>query len=247
MAEGRLTATAVMSGVLSPAQLDIFRRPQPPLPPSTWDFTSLPLGHDDLVAVGADLQIGTLVQAYAHGLFPMPLDDSTIGWFSPVRRGIIPLDDFHVSQSLRKSCRRYRIAVDTCFTEVVRACGDPRRPHGWINEDFIEAYTRLHRAGWAHSVEVFANDTLVGGVYGVHVHGLFAGESMFHTRTDASKVALVALVALLRAAGVTVFDVQWSTPHLVSLGAIEVPREEYLRLVDRTQKHPSSRQTAVHG
>lgn len=244
---GAPAAATVMSGILSPDHFQIFRRAQPPVPSSTWDFSGIPLGDDDLVAIGADLQIGTLVQAYCHGLFPMPLDDSSIGWFCPVRRGIIPLDGFHVAHSLRKSCRRFRIAVDTCFTDVVTSCGDPRRPHGWINEDFIAAYTHLHRAGWAHSVEVFADDTLVGGVYGVHVNGLFAGESMFHTRTDASKVALVALVALLQDAGVTLFDVQWTTPHLVSLGAIEVSRSEYLHLLARTQNGASSRQTAEHG
>lgn len=235
-----------MADVLTPVQREVLRRPQPTPPPSVWDFRGVPLGDSDLVAMGADLRIGTLVHAYSCGLFPMPVDDS-IGWFSPVQRGIIPIDGLHISSSLRKSCRRYRIEVDTRFGDVMVACGDPRRPHGWINDEFVEAYQRLHEAGWAHSVEVFAEDSLVGGVYGVHIGGLFAGESMFHTRTDASKVALVALMALLVSAGVTLFDVQWSTPHLASLGAIEVSRDDYLRLLAGTRNWPSSRQTADHG
>jgi leucyl/phenylalanyl-tRNA--protein transferase len=113
----------------------------------------------------------------------------------------------------------------------MRACADPTRPHGWITDTFIEAYERLHRSGWAHSVEVYEGNELVGGVYGVHIGRFFAGESMFHTRTDASKVALVALVELLRAAEFRLFDVQWTTPHLVSLGSVDVPRAEYLRML----------------
>lgn len=204
-------------------------------------------GTDDLVAIGADLDIETLVQAYAHGLFPMPMDRRDIGWWCPLQRGIIPLDGLHISKSLEKSCRQFSIGVDTRFEDVMRACGDPNRPHGWITQDFIDAYVRLHQAGWAHSVEVFFEGDLVGGVYGVHIARLFAGESMFHSRTDASKVALVALVALLQRAGVTLFDVQWTTPHLISMGAIDIPRAEYLRLLAETQNGPSSRQTADYG
>ena len=236
-----------MSGRLSPSDFGTFTGPQSPLPTSQWNFDQIPLGHDDLVAVGADLEIGTLVQAYAHGLFPMPMDRKDIGWWCPLQRGIIPLDNFYISKSLRKSCRKFTIQVDTCFEEVMKACGDPHRPHGWITQNFIDAYSRLHQAGWAHSIEVFKDGELVGGVYGVHVAGLFAGESMFHTKTDASKVALVALVALLQQSPVTLFDVQWTTPHLASLGAIDIPRAEYLRLLAETQNRPSSRQTADHG
>lgn len=245
MTGGALTASHLMADVLTPAQRAIFRRPQPPPPPSIWDFRGIHLGESELVAMGADLEIGTLVHAYSCGLFPMPVDDS-IGWFSPWRRGIIPVDGLRISRSLQKSCRRYRIDVDTCFEEVMVACGDPRRPYGWINDEFVTAYRRLHEAGWAHSVEVFAEDVLVGGVYGVRIGGFFAGESMFHTRTDASKVALVALMALLVSGGITLFDVQWVTPHLASLGAIEVSRDDYLRLLAGTRKGPSSRQTADH-
>jgi leucyl/phenylalanyl-tRNA--protein transferase len=117
----------------------------------------------------------------------------------------------------------------------MKACGDSRRPHGWINVDFIRAYSHLHAMGWAHSVEVFSGDDLVGGVYGVRVGKLFAGESMFHTQTDASKAALVALVALLDATGIALFDVQWTTPHLESMGAIDIPRSDYLALLARAQ------------
>lgn len=236
-----------MSDVLTPTQYDIFTKPQPSATASQWNFGEITLGPDDLVAIGADLDVGTLVQAYSHGLFPMPMDRRDIGWWCPLQRGIIPLDGLRISSSLRKSCRKFSIGVDTCFEDVVTACGDPHRPHGWITRDFIDAYMRLHQAGWAHSVEVFFEGALVGGVYGVHVAGLFAGESMFHTRTDASKVALVALVALLQKAGVTLFDVQWTTPHLISMGAIEVPRAEYLRLLAETQNRPPSRQTAEYG
>lgn len=193
------------------------------------------MGDDDLVAVGADLEAPTLINAYRHGLFPMPMRGKKIGWWSPAMRGIVPLDGLIISDSLRKHLKRFTIRVDTCFVDVIRACGDPSRPHGWINNEFIDAYSFLHINGWAHSIEVFRQDRLVGGVYGVRVGRLFAGESMFHHETDASKTALVALVALLEAAGIILFDVQWTTPHLKSLGAVDVPRAEYLRLLARAQ------------
>lgn len=183
------------------------------------------------MCLGADLAPSTLVSAYSHGFFPMPVGERRpeIGWFSPDPRGVIPIHGMHVSRSLRKHLRRFRYSVDTCFERVMRECGDERRPHGWINDDFVTAYTELHRLGWAHSVEVWKDDRLVGGVYGVAVAQFFAGESMFHRETDASKAALVALVEALSANGFVLFDVQWTTPHLVSLGAIDVPRPEYLR------------------
>lgn len=217
---------------LTEQNIACFSREQPEPPPATWNFRELIPGDDDLVASGADLSIGTLIDAYSHGFFPMPLDRRTIGWWNPVVRGIIPLDELIVSTSLRKSCRKFEISVDTRFREVMRACADPRRPHGWITDSFVDAYDDLHKAGWAHSVEVLDGNELVGGVYGVHIGRVFAGESMFHTRRDASKVALVALVALLREAHFRLFDVQWTTPHLTSLGAIDVPRAEYLQLLE---------------
>ena len=153
----------------------------------------------------------------------MPVEGD-IGWFSPDPRGIVPLDGLRVSRSLRRSMRRFRVTVDADFGAVITACGDPRRPHGWIDDDIVDAYTRLHELGWAHSVEVWSvdDDALAGGLYGVAIGGLFAGESMFSWRTDASKVALVALVQRLRAGGGVLLDVQWCTDHLASLGAIEI-------------------------
>jgi leucyl/phenylalanyl-tRNA--protein transferase len=217
--------------VLTDSNIVRFSRAQGDRPVPTWNFGDLVAGDEDLVAAGADLSIGTLIDAYSHGFFPMPLDARNIGWWSPAIRGIIPIGGLIVSSSLRKSCRRFDISVDTRFRDVMQACADPRRPHGWINDRFIDAYDELHRSGWAHSVEVLYDGELVGGVYGVHIGRLFAGESMFHTRKDASKVALVALVALLQEATFSLFDVQWTTPHLVSLGAIDVPRADYLQML----------------
>lgn len=188
---------------------------------------------DDLVAVGADLEPGTLLEAYRHGTFPMPAGDpgDPMYWFSPVRRGVLRLDDLRVSRSLRRSCRELEVRVDTAFAEVVAACADPGRPHGWITDQVAEAYQRLHALGWAHSVETWYDGRLVGGLYGLALGGLFAGESMFHRARDASKVALVGLVDLLREApdaGPRLIDVQWATPHLVSLGVSEIDRADYL-------------------
>ncbi len=191
------------------------------------------------MGVGADLEPGTLLAAYRQALFPMPVRrGGPMGWWSPDPRGILPLDGLVVSRSLRRSCRRFEIRVDTAFDDVVVACADPRRPHGWISEEVRAAYGTLHRLGWAHSVEAWSNDDgmLAGGLYGVAIDGLFAGESMFHRRTDASKAALVALVGLLRDDGRDgrgrLLDVQWLTPHLATLGAVEVPVDEYLRRLD---------------
>lgn len=187
-------------------------------------------GCDDLVAVGADLEPATLIAAYRHGLFPMPVDDDRLGWWSPQHRGVLPIDGLVVTRSLRRSVRRYRVRVDTAFAAVVDACADPGRPQGWISSTMRDAYVRLHDLGWAHSVEAWDGDRLVGGLYGIAVDGLFAGESMFHTSPDASKVALTALVELLRADGRAgrLLDVQWSTPHLASLGVVEISRADYL-------------------
>ncbi|MFM8302751.1 MAG: leucyl/phenylalanyl-tRNA--protein transferase [Actinomycetota bacterium] len=189
-----------------------------------------------MAGVGADLEPGTLLAAYRSGLFPMRLaPHGPLGWWSPDPRGVLPLDGMVVHRSLRRSARRFTATVDTAFTEVMRACADERRPGGWIDDAFVAAYARLHELGWAHSVEVWAQDAgrseLVGGVYGVAVGGLFAGESMFQRATDASKVALLVLVERLRAGGGTLFDVQWRTPHLASLGVVEISRDEYGRRV----------------
>lgn len=198
--------------------------------PSRWQLPS-PVDADEngLVGVGADLEPGTLLAAYRGGLFPMPFRKKMIGWWSPNPRGILPLDGLVVSRSLRQSARKFEVRVDTEFAEVVLRCADPRRPHGWINEEFVRAYTRLHEMGWAHSVETWRRGELVGGLYGVRIGRFFAGESMFHTATDASKVAVVATVELLRESGGLLFDVQWTTAHLASLGVVDLPRVEYLR------------------
>ena len=184
-----------------------------------------------LCAVGADLEPGTLLAAYRHGLFPMPVRKKLVGWWSPDPRGVLPLDGLRVSRSLRKSCARFEIRFDTRFRDVMQACGDPRRPHGWINAAFVDAYERLFELGWVHSVEAYRDGELVGGLYGVRINGFFAGESMFSHVTDASKVALVALVEWLNDTAATLLDVQWTTDHLASLGAVEVPRAAYLSLL----------------
>jgi leucyl/phenylalanyl-tRNA--protein transferase len=153
-----------------------------------------------------------------------------IGWWSPDPRGVLPLDGLRVSRSLRRSAARFEIRVDSAFDAVVAACGDPGRAGRWITPAVAAAYGDLHRLGWAHSVECWRDGELVGGLYGVAVGGLFAGESMFHRATDASKVALVALVRILQADGDPrrLLDVQWRTGHLGSLGVVEIPRTEYL-------------------
>lgn len=191
----------------------------------------------DLIAIGADLAPGTLLSAYRSGLFPMPVAPqkrrSKIAWYSPDPRGVLPIDGLKVSRSLRRSRRRFTITMNTAFESVIRKCADPTRDGHWINEDFINAYTTLESLGWAHSVEVWEDDVLVGGLYGLRIEGFFAGESMFHTSTDASKVALVGLVEWLRSTNASLLDVQWATPHLETLGVVEIGREEYLRCLRR--------------
>lgn len=206
---------------------------EPPVSP--WQFPTAPeldaLAHDDLglVGVGADTEPGTILAAYRHGLFPMPVEaGGPMGWWSPDPRGVLPLDALVVSRSLRRSCRDFEIRIDTAFAEVIDACADPARPHGWIDDRIRTAYLRLHELGWVHSVETWRDDALVGGLYGVAIGGLFAGESMFHRVADASKVALVALVDALRDDAVRLIDVQWRTDHLASLGVREWDRPTYL-------------------
>lgn len=191
-----------------------------------------------MVGIGADLAPGTLLAAYRSGLFPMHVDGGALAWWSPDPRGVLPLDGLQVSRSLRASRRRLEVSLDRDFAGVIEGCAEPSRPHGWINADIRAAYPRLHELGWAHSVEVWEDGALVGGLYGVAIGGLFAGESMFHRRTDASKVALVHLVEVLRRGGATLLDVQWTTPHLVSLGAVDVARPEYLRRLGEALEHP---------
>jgi leucyl/phenylalanyl-tRNA--protein transferase len=219
-------------------------------PASRWAFPDDPVrlaeaaGDTEVVGVGADLEPGTLLAAYRSGLFPMPARRGTMAWWSPDPRGVIPLvpeDGLRVSRSLRKSCGRFEIRVDTAFDEVIEACADRRRTGAWIDRGIKAAYGRLHQLGWVHSVEAWDDcGQLAGGLYGVAIGGLFAGESMFHRQTDASKVALVGLVSLLRAAGAEgrLLDVQWATPHLVSLGAVAVSRPRYHALLADALRRP---------
>ena len=211
---------------------------------TSWDSVPQPVGKSrwrlppasqwpdsDLLALGADLEPSTIIEGYRRGLFPMGVGElgDRLGWWSPDPRGILPLDGLRVTRSMRQSAKRYEIRVDTCFTRVMRGCADPSRGRSWITPAFIEGYTRLHELGWAHSVEVFNRDgELAGGLYGVRIARCFSGESMFHIDRDASKVALMALVNLMTSSGMTLLDVQWCSEHLSSLGAIDIPRREYL-------------------
>ncbi len=209
--------------------------------PARWAFGS-PLDADPEgpVAIGADLEPATILAAYRAGVFPMPVHRGrTLAWWSPDPRGVIPLDGLRVSRSLAKAVRRHHTTVDAAFDVVLASCADPRRPGGWITRGIKRAYTRLHELGWAHSVEAWTEDgRLAGGLYGVSIGGLFAGESMFHRETDGSKVALVGLVERLRAGGAELLDVQWTTPHLATLGAVDVARAQYLDLLAAAVDRP---------
>jgi len=204
-------------------------------PPERWP------DEDDLVAVGADLAPGTLLAAYRSGLFPMPFEGADMpGWWSPAERGVLPLGELRVSKSLRASTKRFEIRVDTAFPDVLDGCADPHRTGAWIDGDVRAAYLHLHELGWVHSVEAWRDGRLAGGLYGVAIGGLFAGESMFHRERDASKVALVGLVDLLsdEHAGRRLIDVQWNTDHLASLGVVELPRQDYLARLTRALELP---------
>ena len=191
---------------------------------------------EDLIGVGADLHPATLLTAYRSGAFPMGLGRggrNPLGWWSPDPRGIIRPADLHVSRSLRRSMRRFRVTADSAFEQVMLGCADPVRTGRWITPAILRAYGDLHRLGWAHSIEVWEEERLVGGLYGLAIGGLFAGESMFHRVTDASKAALASLAEILVTEGDSrrLIDVQWVTPHLATLGAVEVSRATYLSLL----------------
>lgn len=199
-------------------------------PPSQFEFPPASAWpREDLVGVGADLSPGTVLAAYRQGMFPMPLEDGRLGWWSPVERAVLPFSNLRVTRSLGRSCRRFTVSVDADATGVVEACADPERPHGWITPEMKRAYLELHRLGWMHSFEVWnSGGDLVGGLYGLGIGGLFCGESMFHRESDASKVALVHLVSLLSERGAKLLDVQWLTPHLERMGAEVIGRDAYL-------------------
>ncbi len=210
-------------------------------PPATpWSFPPADTGDGDLVALGADLAPGTVLTAYRQGLFPMAVElpgrgrSAEMAWWSPDPRGVLPLPGLRVTRSMRQSAKQFDIRVDTAFAEVVAGCADPRRSGGWIDEQVIAAYTELHHLGWAHSVEAWRHGELAGGLYGVAVGGLFAGESMFTRARDASKVALMGLVDLLddEYAEQRLLDTQWQTQHLATLGVVEIPRTTYLQRLE---------------
>ena len=197
-----------------------------------------------------------MLAAYRCGLFPMPIREGrreVLAWWSPEPRGILPLDGLRVSRSLRRSCGRYVVRVDTDFEAVIDGCGDPSRQGRWITPEIRAAYLELHHLGWVHSVEAWSLDDgeLAGGLYGVSLGGLFAGESMFHRPDigrDASKAALVALVDFLVEMDPTdrLLDVQWATPHLASLGVIEIAREDYLELLAQALRRPTPDWSHAH-
>lgn len=212
------------------------------VPASRWHFDPGCWPRDDLVAVGADLEPATLLAAYRSGVFPMPLaEKAPMVWWSPLHRGVLEPASLRVTRSLRQSARRFRTTVNAAFDQVVAACADPARSGAWIDDAVSAAYRRLHQLGWAHSVETWTSEgELAGGLYGVGIGGLFAGESMFSRRSDASKVALVRLVELLNDEYVAdrLIDVQWRTPHLLGLGAQEISRAAYLERLRCTLKVP---------
>lgn len=200
--------------------------------PSRWQFPEPP-AQGDLVGLGGDLEPGTILTAYRQGIFPMPVDDRRpTAWWSPLDRAVIPIGGLLVSRSMRRSARRFEVTVDRDCAGVIDGCADPTRPGGWIDEDIRAAYLRLHQLGWVHSVEVWRSGRLAGGLYGVAIGGLFAGESMFHRERDASKVALMALLGILDdGESARLVDVQWPTDHLRGLGAVSIGRAAYLALL----------------
>lgn len=206
--------------------------------------SALPEG---LLAVGGDLRSERLLEAYRHGIFPWYEEDQPILWWSPDPRAVLFPDKLHVPRSLDKTIRRghFTLTLDTCFRAVMMECAGPRPqyPEGgtWITPAMIEAYTRLHEQGYAHSIETWQEGKLVGGLYGVAIGGAFFGESMFSRATDASKVALVSLVRQLRAWGFKIFDCQQASPHVIALGAEEISRREFLEHLNAALKPPGRR------
>lgn len=202
------------------------------LPPSPWQFPR-PEELDDygLAGEGGDFLPGTIVAAYRQGIFPWPHPDAERLWFSPNPRAIIPLEGLHISRRLARTIRagRFHVTVDAAFARVMRGCAGGRPEGTWITPALLASYTALHELGHAHSVEVWAEDgELAGGLYGVAVGAMFGAESMFHTHRDASKVAMAGLLQHARAIGIGLIDVQVLTPHTASMGAIEIPRPDYL-------------------
>lgn len=207
---------------------------------STSRFPNPRRARGDIIAVGDDLAVETLRDAYRHGIFPWPHEGLPLPWFSPRRRTVIMFDELHVGRSLRKAARHADLTftIDKDFRSVIRACAETPRGDDdgtWIGPEIVDAYTRLHDAGDAHSVEVWHGDALAGGLYGVDAGGVFTGESMFHRRADASKLALLHVIEHLRARGATWLDCQVMTPHMAALGAREIPRAQFLDMLAEAQ------------
>lgn len=214
-------------------------------PESAWEFDLSRVDDgEDLVGVGGDLRPGTLLAAYRSGVFPMGLGEHgspPMGWWSPDPRGVLLPGGVHVSRSLRRSMPGFEMRVDTAFREVVEACADPGRDGRWITTEIVDAYAELHALGWAHSVETWQDGELVGGLYGLAIGGLFAGESMFHRVRDASKAAVVAMAEHVFADGDPhrIVDVQWATDHLRSLGVVTISRQAYLGRLGEALRLPA--------
>lgn len=195
-----------------------------------------------LLCVGGDLDVDSLLLAYKSGIFPWPIEGELLAWFTPPERAILWLDDFHISRSLSKDLKKssFHCTIDKCFPEVVRACRESKTRKGgggtWIMPEMIAAYERLHKAGFAHSVECWEGANLVGGLYGVSIGGMFAGESMFFQKPNASKMALAHLVSHLKEKGCEWIDCQVQNRHLKSLGAVEISRAQYMKLLDKAIK-----------
>lgn len=201
---------------------------------------------DGLLLLGGELSPAWLLEAYSRGIFPWPVFDGIrdrLAWFSPDPRAILPLERFHVSRRLMRRIRgqKYRLSRDTAFRQVIEACAQtrPDQEGTWITPEMVEAYSGLHRLGYTHSVEVWEAERLVGGIYGVAIGGYFAGESMFHRVTDGSKIALAHLVDHLRERQFTLLDIQQQSPHLARMGAIEIPRSEFLRRLEQALEVPA--------
>lgn len=211
------------------------RSPQE-LPPCPWQFPD-PRGTNEIgfIGFGADFAPATIVAAYRGGIFPWPHSEAEFAWFSPDPRAVIPIDGLRISQRLGRTLRsgRFRYTVDAAFGRVMRSCAAGRPEGTWITDALVEGYCQLHALGWAHSVEVWSADgRLAGGLYGVAVGGMFGAESMFHRQTDASKAAMAALVQHAAQVGVELVDVQVLTDHTARMGAVEIPRAEYLRRLE---------------
>jgi leucyl/phenylalanyl-tRNA--protein transferase len=194
----------------------------------------------DIVAVGGDFKPITLISAYRRGIFPWPIDGlPLLPWFCPKRRAVVEFEELHIPRSLARARRKlpFRFSIDAAFPDVIRHCATvPRADQGtWITQEVITGYTELHKLGHAHSVEVWEGDELVGGVYGVEADGYFSAESMFHTRSYASKLALLHLFDHMKAKGAYWCDIQVMTPHMVGLGAKEISRKEFLRRIEEAK------------